>query len=166
MKKLLLIIVALILLLGCATLFEDESAKRQYLYNEIATYDSQKMQMAKEGKIKYAEAQKKVYDMHRALLGTDAKTDEFYTYAIMVYEKVDNGEIKPSEADYLVSSKQAEIAERRQADAANRQSRALMLLQYMQNKQALDTLNKPKTYTVTPSVITPYSGSGYIIQEK
>ncbi len=133
--------------------------------------------LLKQGAIKQGEAERRYYAKYKQLYGdSDPLLDEFFTYKIMIADKLDKGEIDKAEADYLVSKKYAEIAKKKQElqmqqaqitiqQRANRlaASQALMqtglqLLQMQQQQQMINMMNRPSTYTIMPF------GRGWIMQ--
>jgi hypothetical protein len=65
------------------------------------------------GKIKQSRAERMIYDKFVQLYGTpDPITKEISMFRILLAEKIENGKISNTEADYLMAQKEAEVAER------------------------------------------------------
>lgn len=85
--------------------------------------------------ISYADGQKKKWDFHRGLWPNDPYSAEFFTYTIMLGEKVDKGELAASEYMYLGAKKSTEIQERINADQSRRTRDAAAVMQSMPTYQ-------------------------------
>lgn len=81
--------------------------------------------------ISYADGQKKKWDYHKSLWPNDPYSAEFFTYTIMLGEKVDKGELAASEYMYLGAQKGTQIQERINADQSRRARDAAAIMQSM-----------------------------------
>lgn len=124
--------------------------------------------LLKQGAIKQGEAERAYYAKYKQLYGdSDPLLDEFFTYKIMIADKLDKGNIDKAEADYLVSQKSAEIAKKKQElqmqqtrIAIQQQANELAASQALMQMglQLLQMQQRPSTYTIMPF------GQGWIMR--
>jgi len=80
---------------------------------EHSIYSALVNQKYASGKLKQSQAERMIYDNFRQLYGEpEPITKEIAMFRIMLAEKMETGEILQSEAEYLISQKEAEVAER------------------------------------------------------
>lgn len=146
--------------------------------SEFYIYQTYCSHLLREQKIKRSDAEKLLYNKFKDLHGSDPFVDEFFTYRIMIAEKLDAGEIKQTEADYLFAQKASEIEvklktiryqeaqlqiQQQQLYEQRQQTklaRSQVFLQFLQTYQAqYKQYQQHKTYNIMPF------GSGWLMQE-
>lgn len=115
-----LITLLFVLLAGCATPDHRQS--------QFASFNQEINAQREANTISYADGQRKKYAKVMELWPDDYSAGEFFSYSIMLAEKVDKGELSPAEYHYLATAKAAEIRERVNNDRARRAQAAAAIL--------------------------------------
>lgn len=101
-----LMIFAFLFFAGCATQPVDDRIRRMNEFSEMINVERAA------GTLGYADTQQRKWNYHRQLWPQYPYRDEFFSYTVMLGEKVDRGDMQASEYTYLATRKQSEIDQR------------------------------------------------------
>lgn len=149
----LLMIACLLLLSGCVGM-QQQAMQKEYEEKmaQFTVFNQETNAKRSAGEIGYAEGQKKKWAYWQTLWPNDPYGAEFFTYTIMLGEKVDKGEISASEYSYLAVQKNSELHERAANDQAKRAQATAAMMQAMPAFRPIQVSPPPRLAQPAPRI--------------